>query len=169
MHTSPARDQSQFPEHIQTARLDIRWYVGGDFSVHYIEEWADGTRWECDGIGSRKTLDRRIFTHHRTQGMRQHQNSRTTTEMSFRLSLHTSLTGSKHSGASSNANSRSETEGATPPLATSDPAGQGDIRDTHILTLHNEYTTVVIIPSVKEEKLSLIMTCTFSVSSAEAC
>ncbi|GAA0253361.1 hypothetical protein GCM10009000_082370 [Halobacterium noricense] len=40
-------DRSLFPDHIQSARLDIRWYIGGDFSVHYCEEWQDGTQWEC--------------------------------------------------------------------------------------------------------------------------
>ena len=40
-------DRSLFPDRIQSARLDIRWYIGGDFSVHYCEEWRNGTQWEC--------------------------------------------------------------------------------------------------------------------------
>lgn len=40
-------DRSLLPDRIQSARLEIRWYVGGDFSVHYLEEPTDGTRWDC--------------------------------------------------------------------------------------------------------------------------
>ncbi|MCU4739980.1 hypothetical protein [Natronoglomus mannanivorans] len=40
-------DRSLFPADVQTARLDIRWYVGGNFSVHYIEDWTNEDQWEC--------------------------------------------------------------------------------------------------------------------------
>ncbi|WP_254824846.1 hypothetical protein [Haloglomus halophilum] len=40
-------DVSGYPESIASARLDIRWFTTGDFSIHYIEEHEDGTRWEC--------------------------------------------------------------------------------------------------------------------------
>ncbi|KDE60533.1 hypothetical protein EL22_19785 [Halostagnicola sp. A56] len=40
-------DESLFPDRVQRARLEIRWYVGGDHSVHYLEESTDETRWEC--------------------------------------------------------------------------------------------------------------------------
>ena len=40
-------DQSLLPNRIQSARLDIRWYIGGDFSVHYCETDQKGTQWEC--------------------------------------------------------------------------------------------------------------------------
>jgi hypothetical protein len=40
-------DENQYPESIATARLDIRWFTTGEFSVHYVEEPLDGTRWEC--------------------------------------------------------------------------------------------------------------------------
>lgn len=40
-------DRSLTPDSVRRARLDIRWYVGGDFSVHYVEERTDEVRWEC--------------------------------------------------------------------------------------------------------------------------
>lgn len=36
-----------YPDHVTEARLDVRWHGGGDYSVHYVEAWTDGTRWEC--------------------------------------------------------------------------------------------------------------------------
>ncbi|MFC7205326.1 hypothetical protein ACFQJC_17590 [Haloferax namakaokahaiae] len=40
-------DAGQYPESIAAARLDIRWFTTGDFSVHYVEEHDDETLWEC--------------------------------------------------------------------------------------------------------------------------
>ena len=40
-------DTEQFPESTQAARLDVRWFTTGDFSVHYVETGADDNRWEC--------------------------------------------------------------------------------------------------------------------------
>ena len=37
----------QFPGSTQAARLNIRWFTTGDFSIHYVEIGADGSRWEC--------------------------------------------------------------------------------------------------------------------------
>lgn len=34
-------DPTLYPEVVEAARLDIRWHVGGDYSVHYIEQQAD--------------------------------------------------------------------------------------------------------------------------------
>jgi hypothetical protein len=36
-----------YPEAVDEARIDVRWHVGGDYSVHYVERRADGDRWEC--------------------------------------------------------------------------------------------------------------------------
>lgn len=36
-----------YPETVEAARLDIRWHIGGDYSVHYVEHTTDGTQWEC--------------------------------------------------------------------------------------------------------------------------
>jgi len=40
-------DIDAFPEAVATARLDIRWFTTGDFSLHYVETMADDKRWEC--------------------------------------------------------------------------------------------------------------------------
>ena len=40
-------DRTQFPDEVDSVRLDIRWFTTGDFSVHYVETQADGSRWEC--------------------------------------------------------------------------------------------------------------------------
>lgn len=39
-------DPKEYPAVVETARLDIRWHIGSDYSVHYIEQHADGTTWE---------------------------------------------------------------------------------------------------------------------------
>jgi hypothetical protein len=40
-------DAGRYPDTVTTARLDIRWFTTGDFSVHYVEEHEDVERWEC--------------------------------------------------------------------------------------------------------------------------
>lgn len=35
-----------YPDVVDAARLDIRWHIGGDFSVHYVERHVDGETWE---------------------------------------------------------------------------------------------------------------------------
>lgn len=40
-------DSERYPESISAARLDVRWFTTGDFSIHYIEDHTDGTQWEC--------------------------------------------------------------------------------------------------------------------------
>lgn len=35
-----------YPDVVDTARLDIRWNIGGDFGVHYVERHVDGETWE---------------------------------------------------------------------------------------------------------------------------
>lgn len=39
-------DESQYPPPVTDVRLDVRWFVGGDYTVHYVEAGADG-RWQC--------------------------------------------------------------------------------------------------------------------------
>ena len=39
-------EESRYPAPGEAARLDIRWFASGDFSLHYIETMADD-RWEC--------------------------------------------------------------------------------------------------------------------------
>jgi hypothetical protein len=40
-------DIEQYPDVVATARVDIRWFTTGDFSVHYVETRGDNTHWEC--------------------------------------------------------------------------------------------------------------------------
>jgi hypothetical protein len=40
-------DTDAFPKAVATARLDIRWFTTGDFSLHYVETTTDGDQWEC--------------------------------------------------------------------------------------------------------------------------
>ncbi|WP_416841810.1 hypothetical protein [Haloferax sp. DFSO52] len=40
-------DAGRYPESIETARLDIRWFTTGNFSIHYVEEHDDEMLWEC--------------------------------------------------------------------------------------------------------------------------
>ncbi|WP_227379157.1 hypothetical protein [Haladaptatus halobius] len=39
-------DSEQYPTAIHDVRVDIRWFEGGDYSVHYLEISADET-WQC--------------------------------------------------------------------------------------------------------------------------
>ena len=39
-------DSDQYPWVVERARLDVRWFTSGDFSMHYVEATDDGT-WEC--------------------------------------------------------------------------------------------------------------------------
>ena len=40
-------DGEQFPDAVSAARLDVRWFTTGDFSIHYVEARTDATEWEC--------------------------------------------------------------------------------------------------------------------------
>ena len=40
-------DGDRYPDSVTVARLDVRWFTTGDFSLHYVEEHEDGDRWEC--------------------------------------------------------------------------------------------------------------------------
>ena len=37
----------QYPDSVAVARLDIRWFTTGDFSIHYVEEHKTDDVWEC--------------------------------------------------------------------------------------------------------------------------
>lgn len=39
-------DAGRYPSTVEAARLDIRWFTSGDFSIHYTETSPD-ERWEC--------------------------------------------------------------------------------------------------------------------------
>lgn len=40
-------DTGYFPPGVDRASLRIRWFETDDFSIHYAEQYRDGTRWEC--------------------------------------------------------------------------------------------------------------------------
>lgn len=39
-------DATQYPPSVETARLDVRWFEGGDYTLHYREN-ADESEWQC--------------------------------------------------------------------------------------------------------------------------
>ncbi|WP_394355608.1 hypothetical protein [Halosimplex litoreum] len=40
-------DSGYFPAAIDRAYLRIRWFETDDFSIHYSEQYQDGSKWEC--------------------------------------------------------------------------------------------------------------------------
>jgi hypothetical protein len=40
-------DSRRYQESMETARIDVRWFTGGDFSFHYLEGSSSGEHWEC--------------------------------------------------------------------------------------------------------------------------
>ena len=39
-------DLGYFPQDVEDAYYDIRWYTSGDFEIHYQENWHDGREWK---------------------------------------------------------------------------------------------------------------------------
>lgn len=39
-------DDGQYPPPVETARLDVRWFEGGDYTFHYLEGRRDDV-WQC--------------------------------------------------------------------------------------------------------------------------
>lgn len=39
-------DADQYPTGVETARLDVRWFEGGEYTVHYLESRRED-RWQC--------------------------------------------------------------------------------------------------------------------------
>ncbi|WP_436911512.1 hypothetical protein [Halosimplex marinum] len=39
-------DDDQYPAAVDAARFDVRWYEGGQYTIHYVES-RDGDRWQC--------------------------------------------------------------------------------------------------------------------------
>lgn len=41
-------DATQYPTPVTEVRIDIRWFVGGDYTVHYLETRDNGSEpWQC--------------------------------------------------------------------------------------------------------------------------
>jgi len=45
-HLELSLDDGQYPPLVTEARLDIRWFVGGDYTFHYLET-RTGDIWQC--------------------------------------------------------------------------------------------------------------------------
>ena len=40
-------DLDQYPDRVQGAKLELRWYANGDYNFHYTETHASGDSWQC--------------------------------------------------------------------------------------------------------------------------
>ncbi|QZP39174.1 hypothetical protein [Halobaculum magnesiiphilum] len=40
-------DAGRYPDVVAAARVDVRWFTTGDFSIHYFEDRDDDSLWEC--------------------------------------------------------------------------------------------------------------------------
>lgn len=56
-------DPGRYPEPIDAARLDVRWFTTGDFSMHYVEEHAGSEQWECRWDRHPNEHDARLHFH----------------------------------------------------------------------------------------------------------
>lgn len=73
-------DAGRYPESIETARLDVRWFTTSDFSIHYVEQHSDESQWEC-------RWDRHPNAHNTRLHFHQPPDARTITDLSL-PSLH---------------------------------------------------------------------------------
>lgn len=39
-------DAGQYPRSVERSRLDVRWFEGGDYTIHYVES-HDDAEWQC--------------------------------------------------------------------------------------------------------------------------
>lgn len=56
-------DARRYPESVTAARLDIRWFTTGDFSIHYVEEHDEENKWECRWDRHPNTHNARLHFH----------------------------------------------------------------------------------------------------------
>ncbi len=56
-------DAGRYPHSVIAARVDIRWFTTGDFSLHYIENWLDEDSWECRWDRHPNTHNTRLHFH----------------------------------------------------------------------------------------------------------
>ena len=60
-------EQSRYPPTVESARLDIRWFASGDFSLHYVET-TSGDHWECRWDRHPNPHNARLHFHHPPTG-----------------------------------------------------------------------------------------------------
>ncbi|WP_042662073.1 hypothetical protein [Haloferax sp. ATB1] len=56
-------DTARYPEIVTSARLDVRWFTTGDFSIHYIEAHDNDSEWECRWDRHPNTHNSRVHFH----------------------------------------------------------------------------------------------------------
>ena len=56
-------DAGRYPDSVIAARLDIRWFTTGDFSIHYVEEHDERDHWECRWDRHPNTHNTRLHFH----------------------------------------------------------------------------------------------------------
>lgn len=56
-------DVEQYPESVAEARLEVRWFRNGDFSIHYVEVHRDGRHWQCRWDRHENPHDDRLHFH----------------------------------------------------------------------------------------------------------
>lgn len=56
-------DAGRYPDAVTSARLDFRWFMTGDFSIHYVEEYEGDDRWECRWDRHPNTHNTRLHFH----------------------------------------------------------------------------------------------------------
>ena len=56
-------DAERYPHSVTAARIDIRWFTTGDFSIHYLEDWTDDEYWECRWDRHPNTRNARVHFH----------------------------------------------------------------------------------------------------------
>ena len=56
-------DAERYPASVTAARLDVRWFTTGDFSIHYVETRGDGADWECRWDRHPNTHNARVHFH----------------------------------------------------------------------------------------------------------
>jgi hypothetical protein len=56
-------DTTHYPASTTAARLDVRWFTTGDFSLHYVETSADA-EWECRWDRHPNPHNTRVHFHH---------------------------------------------------------------------------------------------------------
>ena len=55
-------DSDRYPGSVTTARIDVRWFTTGDFSMHYLED-REHDRWECRWDRHPNTHNARVHVH----------------------------------------------------------------------------------------------------------
>nr|WP_254546283.1 hypothetical protein [Halomarina sp. BND7] len=61
-------DAARYPSTVEAARLDVRWFTSGDFSVQYVETAANGVRWTCRWDRHPNSHDPRLHFHRPPDG-----------------------------------------------------------------------------------------------------